>query len=324
MTVKEKKLHSSIIQCDNCGQSFCKNCETSGRFIKWTLCRKCSEPLIQRRIRIREFVKKRKEQYKLKTQYMGFGLSLRLTKDVKEAFEMLSNCYDEAVIILTKDKITIKSIDPSKITIIKCEIQNNLFKQALKLEIPELRLTLNLDDLNKIISCFQDDQQITISRTAGEEKIIFSDKALTLALKDDLGDIEEVYYNNLNKIDYPLDFKPDPIKFFNTLSACKEHSEIFEIFYEGENLSLKAESSNISLVHLFNCSIKHTDDKIDVYGNTDILTSFLRLLIESIRIMKISIKTDNPIRLDIETDEHVKITYFQAPRVQELEYDDED
>ena len=324
MVTKEKDSDHSIIQCDNCGQSFCSNCRTQHRFIKWTLCRKCYEPIRQHREKIREFVKKRKEQYKLKTQYMGFGVSLRLTKDVKEAFEMLSSCYSEAVILLTKDKIIIKSMDPSQITMLKCEIQNNLFQYILKLETPELRLVWSLEDLNKIISCFQDDQQITISRTSGEKKISFLNSDFILALKDGLGEIEEAYFDNLNKIDYPLDFKPKPINLLNALSACKELSELFEIFYEGDNLSLKAESSNISLVHLFNCPIKHTNDKINVGGNADILTSFLKPLIENIRSMKISIKTDNPIRLDIETDEHIKITYFQAPRVQEPEYDDED
>jgi hypothetical protein len=306
MTVKEKESDHSIIKCDKCGESFCSNCSPKHRYIKWILCRKCNEPIKQRRERIKEFVKKRKEQYKLKTQYMGFGVSLRLTKDIKVAFEMLSNCYDEAVILLTKDKIIVKSMDPSKITVIKCEIQNNLFQHILKLEIPELRLAWNLNDLNKIISCFQDDRQITISRASGEKKIIISDENLTLTMNDDLGDIEDPYFNNLNQIDYPLDFKPEPIKFFNTLSACKELSDFFEIIYSGENLRLKAERSKISLVYLFNCPIKHTDDKIDVCGKTDILTSFLKLLIENIKSMKISINT------------------FQAPRVQEPEYDDED
>ena len=324
MATKEKSSDSSIIQCDNCGQSFCKNCETSGQFIKWTLCRKCSEPIKQRRDKISEFVKKRKEQYKLKTQYMGFGISLRLTKDVKVAFEMLSNCYDEAVILLTEDKLIIKSLDPSKITIIKCEIQDNLFQSILKLEVPELRLAWGLNDLNKIISCFQDDQQITISRRSGEKKILFSNNDFILTLKDDLGDIDEDYFENLNKINYPLNFKPDPIKFFNALSTCKEISEVFEIVYEGKGLWLKAESSNISLVHSFNCSIKHTDDKIEVGGNTEILTSFLKPLIETIKSMKTSINTDKPIRLDIETNDNIKITYYEAPRVQDAKYDDED
>lgn len=85
------------------------------------------------------------------------------TNLIKEIFKSFQKVVYEGTLLIDKDKILLNSFDPSNSMAIWCEISKELFTEyVLEDETKSYEVTLNIDELHKILKRAKDTEAITL------------------------------------------------------------------------------------------------------------------------------------------------------------------
>ena len=262
-----------------------------------------------------------------------FQFTLENVKVLKKIVETLSAIIDETTFYINEDKFTVKAMDPSKICLLQLEIDKEDFDE-FECATPA-KVSLNLDDLDKIMKRASSDDSITILHEAESNKIKIKmlrteqerTRSFSLNLLDI--DIEDISFGNLLNISYTSSWKTDPDFLMEALKDAEIYSEIIHIKAK-ENTGLTYTSSGqigemkyeIGLDEFIETNIESKET-----GSYSII--FLKAILKIAPItetLKVSLKTDHPIKMVFNLLEGGKLNYFLAPRVDtnESNEDDED
>ena len=272
--------------------------------------------------------------------------------------ESFASFIDEVTFKIKEEGIFLEAMDPSRICLVQMVIKHESYKFYR-----EGKSSINIGDLTLILKCQTSDNSNT-TLIFGENKVfanIHSTKFgadLPRTLSNIDLDQEDVPLDNLSQIQYPIKFSISKPRLEFTLKNLSIYSEITEIqafkdkviFQEcgqiGEGSVIWKDSMLKDLVMLKDVLTKDSEDmeikesireisKEILKGNScnsaHSLT-FLRVIgkmmivIDKKDYVNFSMKTDHPIKISIDFPKlgDTRITYFLAPRVPELDFDDED
>jgi len=260
-----------------------------------------------------------------------FELKLENSKILKTIVETLGSIIDETEIKITPEQFIITAMDPSRICLLKLTIDKEDFDEYEA--DGEFSLGINLSDLEKIMKRASSDDSLKLKHTTTDNKIKIimqregsaRARTFTLALLD--LDIEEIAMNNLLAIEYPISWVIDPDFLIEAIKDAEIYSEILNIQAQ-ENIGLTFQSSGQIGEMVYELGL-------DEFIETDIESTekgayslnFLRAIMKITSItekLKVSLKTDHPIKMFFNLLEGGELNYFLAPRVQEAEFDEEE
>lgn len=262
---------------------------------------------------------------------LGFELSLQNSKILKSIIDTLASIIDETEIIITPKQFMIKAMDPSRI----CFLQIIMKKTDWDIYNCELKqkVGINLEDLDKIMKRASPKDSITLSFNPEEQKLkvkmkregdtrvrVFRLTSLEL-------NIEDVPIENLLNIDYSTIFSIDISILEEAMKDAEIYSETFTI-KSVENEGITLNSIGIigeMLYELGSDELIELDIKENTSGSYSI--KFLKSILKLKSItekLELSLKTDHPAKLVFDIIEGGKADFFLAPRVEEVEFDEEE
>lgn len=264
----------------------------------------------------------------VKTQ---FTIKLQNSRILKGIVETLASIIDETDIQITPKEFKIKAMDPSRICLLQLIIAKVSFDEYECSK--ECTITVNLDDLDKVIKRSSINDNITLSFQEDIQKLkikMVRDEStrarmFSLALLD--SDIEEIPMDNLLKIEYKSIWTMDTAFLIEAIKDAEIYSEILNIITtEGQGLVF----SSIGQIGEMEYELGE-DDLIDsdLNGTSSGAYSltFLKAILKIASItekLEISLKTDHPIKMIFNLLEGGELSYFLAPRVEEAEFEEDD
>jgi proliferating cell nuclear antigen len=260
-----------------------------------------------------------------------FKIKLENSRILRGIVEALSSIIDETEFIITTKELSIRAMDPSRI----CLLQLSMIKEDFdEYECNEdIKIGLNLEDLDKILkrSSATDSVELTYEPKAQKIKIKMKQRDTTktrtfsLALLDI--EMEDIPMENLLKIEYDADWSMDPAFFVEAIKDAEIYSEILNIIADEEKGLIFSSIGQIgemeyelALDEILEAEIKGTNK--GAYS-LQFLKSILK--IENItEKLTVSLKDDHPLKLIFNILEGGTLSYFLAPRVEEVEFEEED
>jgi proliferating cell nuclear antigen len=262
---------------------------------------------------------------------MSFTLKLENSRILKGIVETLASIIDETEFRVTPKDFTISAMDPSRICLLKLAIRKENFDD-FKCD-KESKVGLNLDDLDKILKRSAANDSVEIDFNEKDQKIkiqmqregVSRKRTFSLALLDI--DIEEIPMDNLLKIEYPSKWVIDPEFLVEAIKDAEIYSEILNMTAtEGQGLIFSSTGQIGEMEYDLN-----EDDLIetDINGTSSGAYSltFLKAILKIASItekLEISLKTDHPLKMIFNLLEGGELSYFLAPRVEEVEFEDDD
>ncbi|TFG12058.1 MAG: proliferating cell nuclear antigen (pcna) [Promethearchaeota archaeon] len=271
----------------------------------------------------KEMAKKKPDQVK------GFTLKKENSKILKTIVETLASIIDEAKFQITPKEFMVEAMDPSRICLLRLTIKNGDFDEYQCAE--KCHVGLNLDDLDKILKRSTANDSIEISLTETDQKIKVKMKApestrtrtFSLALLD--VDIEEIPMENLLNIEFNSDWVMDPEFLVEAIKDAEIYSEILNMkALEDQGLVF----SSTGQIGEMNYELEMddlTESNINDTASGAYSLTFLKAILKIASIterLKISIKSDHPLKMVFDLLEGGNLHYFLAPRVDSD--DDED
>ena len=264
----------------------------------------------------------------VKTQ---FTIKLQNSRILKGIVETLASIIDETDIQITPKEFKIKAMDPSRICLLQLIIAKVNFDEYECSK--ECTITVNLDDLDKVIKRSSINDNITLSFQEDAQKLKIkmvrdeSTRARTFSLALLDSDIEEIPMDNLLKIEYKSIWTMDTAFLIEAIKDAEIYSEILNmITTEGQGLVF----SSIGQIGEMEYELGE-DDLIDsdLNGTSSGAYSltFLKAILKIASItekLEISLKTDHPIKMIFNLLEGGELSYFLAPRVEEAEFEEDD
>jgi proliferating cell nuclear antigen len=262
---------------------------------------------------------------------MSFTLKLENSRILKGIIETLASIIDETEFRVTPKDFTISAMDPSRICLLKLAIKKDDFDE-FKCE-KESKVGLNLDDLDKILkrSATNDSVEIDFNETDPKIKIKMQregtsrTRTFSLALLDI--DIEEIPMDNLLKIEYPTKWVIDPEFLVEAIKDAEIYSDILNIKAE-ENQGLVFNSSGQIGEMIYDLNEDDLmDSTINGTNSASYSLTFLKAILKIASItekLEISLKSDHPLKMIFNLLEGGELSYFLAPRVEEVEYEEDE
>lgn len=264
----------------------------------------------------------------VKTQ---FTIKLQNSRILKGIVETLASIIDETDIQITPKEFKIKAMDPSRICLLQLIIAKVNFDEYECSK--ECTITVNLDDLDKIMKRSSINDNITLSFQEDTQKLKIkmvrdeSTRARTFSLALLDSDIEEIPMDNLLKIEYESIWTMDSALLIEAIKDAEIYSEILNmITTEGQGLVF----SSIGQIGEMEYELGE-DDLIDsdLNGTSSGAYSltFLKAILKIASItekLEISLKTDHPLKMIFNLLEGGELSYFLAPRVEEAEFEEDD
>jgi len=262
---------------------------------------------------------------------MSFTLKLDNSRILKGIIETLSSIIDETEFRVTPNEFTIVAMDPSRICLLKLNIKKENF-DGYKCG-KELKVGLNLDDLDKILKRSAANDSVEIDFNEKDQKIKIKmqregtsrTRTFSLALLDI--DIEEIPMDNLLGIEYPSKWVLDPDFLVEAIKDAEIYSEILNIKSdEAQGLTFSSSGQigemnyELELGELLENEISGTSS--GAYSLT-----FLKAILKIASItekLEISLKSDHPLKMMFDLLEGGELFYFLAPRVEEAEFDEDE
>lgn len=263
-----------------------------------------------------------------------------------------SNDYTETTFHIEKEQISIREMDPSRITLLQLLIADNSYKCYTTRDV-----AFNLEDLEDLLRVNKADNSTT-HMIIGKEAlflIITSEKyhsTIERKLKAIDLDREPVPLDNLLKIQHPFHFAVSRDQFEYIIRNLNKTSEVANLlcledrvqFSEGafpgddyEILTQKANHDNaitFEKAHLsgIECEKENVEGDTPPFAFSAYSTQFLKILKNLVSTLNnndslnFSIKTDHPLRIDVAFHKlgDTNLTYFMAPRVPEEEDDNDE
>lgn len=263
----------------------------------------------------------------VKTQ---FTIKLQNSRILKGIVETLASIIDETDIQITPKEFKIEAMDPSRICLLQLIIAKVSFDEYECSK--ECTITVNLDDLDKIMKRSSINDNITLSFQEDTQKLKIkmvrdeSTRARTFSLALLDSDIEEIPMDNLLKIEYQSIWTMDTAFLIEAIKDAEIYSEILNmITTKDQGLVF----SSIGQIGEMEYELGE-DDLIDSeLGNSSGAYSltFLKAILKIASItekLEISLKTDHPIKMIFNLLEGGELSYFLAPRVEEAEFEEDD
>lgn len=275
---------------------------------------------------------KAKSKAKTKTRTMEKQFTLKMEKSavLKQIIETLAAIIDEVKITISKKKLLVEAMDPSRICILQLIIKRENFddfKCSGKTEI-----CVNLGDLDKILKrstknsielSFQEETQKLKIKMQREEKEEGSSRVRTFSLAVLDSEIERAPLENLLTIDYEAIFNIHSDILIEALKDAEIYSDVLNVEITEETLIITSMGQIGELEYELS-----TEDLIEtniIGKNTGAYSvSFLKTIMKLAPIteqLAISLKTDHPINLKFNLLEGANLNYFLAPRVESDEKD---
>ena len=260
-----------------------------------------------------------------------FKIKLENSRILRGIVEALASIIDETEFIITTKELSIRAMDPSRI----CLLQLSMTKQDFdEYECEkDTKIGLNLEDLDKILkrSSANDDVELIFEPNTQKLKIKMKQhnsaktRTFSLALLDI--EMEDIPMENLLKIEYDADWSMDPAFFVEAIKDAEIYSEILNMkAQEDKGLVFSSFGQigemeyELALDDLIEAHIRGTSK--GAYS-LQFLKSILK--IENItEKLTISLKDDHPLKLIFNILEGGTLSYFLAPRVEEVELEEED
>ncbi|KKL76874.1 hypothetical protein LCGC14_2040520 [marine sediment metagenome] len=274
---------------------------------------------------------KTKPKPKKKVEEVGFTLKFDNSRILRAIVETLSSIIDETEFLITPEGFKISAMDPSRICLLQLTIAKKNFDEFECSN--KCKIALNLDDFDKIMKRSSINDTIEVSYQEADQKIKIkmqrdnSTRARTFSLALLDIDTEDVPIDNLLKTEYNSEWSMDPDFFIEAIKDAEIYSEILNIKTEAEQGITFSSSGTIGEM-LYDLGI---EDLISADFN-DISTgaysiTFLKAILKINSIteaLKISLKTDHPLKMRFHLLEGGLLNYFLAPRVSEEELDEDD
>lgn len=267
---------------------------------------------------------------------MSFSIKLEDSRILRGIIETLASFIEESEFIVSPKEFEITAFDDSMVSLLKFTMKAENF-DAYKCS-KDFKISLNLDDLDKILKRSTADDNIEIEFKESEQKIKIKMKksdskrvrTFSLSLLDT--DKQEVSIDNLQKIEYfvnwvmmPPDFSPDLL--VEAIKDAEIYSDILNVRAD-ESSGLIFNSSgqigemeyNIELDDLPEKKIEETET--GAYSIT-----FLKKILKLASItekLEIFLKTDFPLKMVFNLLNGGKLDYFLAPRVEKDEFEEEE
>ncbi len=262
---------------------------------------------------------------------MGFTIKLDNSRILKGIIETLSSIIDETEFRVSPEEFTISAMDPSRICLLKLSLKKENFSEYTCKE--DVKVGLNLDDLDKILKRSSADDKLIIEYSESEQKIKIKmqreessrTRTFSLALLDI--NMEEIPMENLLKIEYPSRWVINTDLLVEAIKDAEIYSEILNI-KAAENKGLQFNSSG-QIGEMEYALAKDELIESEITGNNSGAYSltFLKAILKIATItekLEISLKTDHPLKMIFKLLEGGELSYFLAPRVEEAEVAEED
>lgn len=262
---------------------------------------------------------------------MTFKIKLENSRILKGIVETLASIIDETEFQVTPKEFTISAMDPSRICLLKLSIKKEDFDEYDCSK--ETKVGLNLVDLDKILkrSASNDSVEIDFNETDNKIKVKMKregasrTRTFSLALLDI--DIEEIPMENLLNIEYPSEFVIEPEFLVEAIKDAEIYSEILNIkAVEEQGLIFSSIGQIGEMEYDLNKDDLIESNLNDTNSGAYSLT-FLKAILKIASItqkLKISLRTDHPLKMIFNILEGGELSYFLAPRVEEADFDDED
>ncbi len=260
-----------------------------------------------------------------------FSIKIDNSRILKGIVETLASIIDETEIQITPKKFTIRAMDPSRICLLQLIIAKVNFDEYECSK--ECKITLNLDDLDKIMKRSSGNDSITLSYQEDTQKIkikmqrVDSTRARTFSLALLDSEIEEIPMDNLLKIEYESTWTMDPDFLIEALKDAEIYSEILNMdTTEGEGLVFSS-SGQIGEMEYELGADDLIDSDLNGKSSGAYSLTFLKAILKIASIterLDISLKTDHPLKMIFNLLEGGELSYFLAPRVDSEESDDDD
>lgn len=267
---------------------------------------------------------------------MSFSLKLDDSRILRGIIETLASFIEESEFKVSPKEFEITAFDDSMVSLLKFSMKKEDFDGYNCSK--EFKISLNLDDLDKILKRSATDDTIEVEFQESEQKIKIKMKkrdskrvrTFSLSLLDT--DKQEVSIDNLQKIDYfvnwvmsPPDFTPNLL--VEAIKDAEIYSDILNVKAD-EKTGLVFNSTgqigemeyNIELDDLPEKKIKETE--MGAYSIT-----FLKKILKLASItekLEIFLKTDYPLKMIFTLLNGGILNYFLAPRVEKDEFEEDE
>lgn len=261
---------------------------------------------------------------------MTFTLKINDGRALKVIIETLSTIIDETEIRVTSKEFTIVAMDPSRICLLKLSIGKENFDSYKCTK--KSKVGINLDDLNKILKRCSQKDSIVLSYTSDDQKIKLQmqredtsrKRTFSLALLDI--EIDDIPIDNLLKINYPTSWSMDPSILVEAIKDATIYSEILQIVSEEKGLVFSSYGQIGEMEYQLGEDLL-TEFTNDGKSSGSYSITFLNNILKLSSVtknLKLLLKTDHPIHMSFDLIDDSKLEYFLAPRVEEVDFDDND
>jgi len=265
---------------------------------------------------------KTRQEVKEPQEQGSFKWKLENSTLFKTIISTLASIIDETTFTITPEEFQVSAMDPSKICILKLTIEKEDFDEYEC--STETKVSLNLDDLEKIInrSTAADYIELSYKKDSNKVKITMQQVGETKIRNFSLGiidlDTEKTPIKNLLSIEYPAEWTIDPDFLEEAIKDAEIYSDILVIKAKHEEgLELSAYGPIGEMIYALG-----KEDLIEINVPEDSIGSYsIRFLKSILKLgkvtekLEVSLKEDHPIRLHFDLLEGAKVQYYLAPRV---------
>jgi len=238
----------------------------------------------------------------------------------KEWISLLKIAGEEHTLIANEETITVRSMDPSHVLLVDTTIQKALFEDYSLGDVPEKKVTINVNELSKVLDRIGKDEKV---------KLIYSEeKARFIVNSTKTGHRRNFELPVMDPLDSEV---PEPKIFFKSKVrmiikavdiAIKDAMLVGDhviLGFNKEQASIKGEGDMGSS---FSEWTKDSDDMLDLKSEEDSHATFtLTFISDAISAMKsladvvaIELSTDMPLKAEAEcTNQNVKVIVYLAP-----------
>jgi len=240
--------------------------------------------------------------------------ALEEIKILKSSIDAISNIIDEAGIIVSKEGMTLRAMDPAHVAFVDLQITKDAFSDY-KVE-EKLTLGLDLDRFNTILKRAGSSDKLTLSANDETTMNIEIKNSSTRRFELPLIDISEEEIK-LPSLDFPAEIELDPKVLLEGIKDAEIVSDNIIFKVDENNLYLEAKGD------LGNVKVKVDKDnaitfRVDSPCNSMFSIEYLKDMVKASDIAK-SVKVyfgkDIPLKLEFIAPE-VRLNFLIAPRVE--------
>lgn len=235
---------------------------------------------------------------------------------LKKSIEAISVLIDEAELVINKNGLELRATDPSQISMVDFTLEKKAFE---KFECEEMRLGLDLDYLNQILSRAQSSDKLILS--LDEKKAFLSVTFEGKAKRSFQVPLIDISSNEVPspKIDFDAELKINAGFLQNAFKDAALISSHITLGCSDESFFIKANSSKGNLVEETKKDKENLPEiKVKSECKSMFPLDYLQDMVKaasSSETINLLIKTNAPVKISYSIS-GANITYFLAPRIE--------